>query len=164
MRALLIFSTSLLACGSESFQEAPPVNVAGTYSVAITNKSNGCNFDRWQEGSTTQNIELVMTQEGAKARGTVGGLVGGLLEAWLGTKTFDGDVTTNRVNLKAIGKNPQTVAGCTSTTTATLEGVLTGNALQGTITYTYSTNKSPDCGFRDTCATIQDFSGSRPPQ
>jgi hypothetical protein len=138
--------------------------VAGTYTVAVTNKANGCQFDRYQEGATSQGIEFVMTQEGSKAKGTVGGLVGAAIEIWLGTRTFEGDVAANKVILKAIGKNPQTTAGCTYTTTATVDGTLTGNALQGTITYTYNTNKSPDCSFRDTCQTVQDFSGSRPPQ
>jgi len=35
--------------------------------------------------------------------------------------------------------------------------------LTGSVTYTYATNKTADCGTRDSCQDIQVFNGTRPP-
>jgi hypothetical protein len=35
--------------------------------------------------------------------------------------------------------------------------------LVGTVTYTYATNKTADCGAMDTCKDVQAMNGTRPP-
>ena len=34
----------------------------------------------------------------------------------------------------------------------------------GTVTYTFATNRTADCGPRDTCQDIQRFNGTHPPR
>jgi hypothetical protein len=55
-------------------------------------------------------------------------------------------------------------ANCTYTLNVTFDGALSGDALQGTLTYAPKTNGSPDCGVLEQCQALQDFAGSRPPK
>ena len=155
----------LAGCGgSDSSVSAPPADVAGTYSVAVTNGANGCAFPNWKENESSQNIPFKITQTGADVTGDVEGLTGAFVALWLGTRTYKGTASGASINMTAFGTNNQRDKGCSYTVNSTIDGSLTGNALQGTITYTAKTNGSPDCGTREGCSTTQSFSGSRPPK
>ena len=38
-----------------------PANVEGVYTVAVTNRENGCGFQNWVEGDSSTGIEVTVT-------------------------------------------------------------------------------------------------------
>ena len=166
MRAtpLLVLAVALGCSGQSSGVAAAPADVSGRYTVAVTSRENGCGFPNWTVGNTAENIPFDVTQTGADATGTVEGLTGTFLALWLGTRRFDGSVFGSTVTMTARGTNPQLDAGCRFTVDATIDGTLTGNALQGTIRYAAQTSGGPECAAKIGCASTQEFSGSRPPR
>ena len=54
----------LLGLGGCSGDNEFTANVAGNYTIAITNGASSCNFDNWVEGKETSGIGLVITQDG----------------------------------------------------------------------------------------------------
>lgn len=157
--ALLGLCTSLsFGCSSD------PEDVAGDYSISITNRENGCMFDNYTEGETSTNIPLTITQDGSDATGTVGGLAGGFLDLWLGSRVFQGSVSGAKVDLELFGTNSTTEGNCTYTVNSTISGTLSGDVLTGNLFYEKATNGNPDCSAIEGCATRQEFNGTRPPQ
>lgn len=140
-----------------------PVDVEGIYTVNLTNRENGCNFDNWVEGETTSGILVEVTQSGDHAAAVVGGATGIWLSAVLGSQQFTGSVNGDAVALTLYGTKSATVAGCTWTINANLTATLTGDLLEGDIRYTPSTNGSPDCMAIEGCITRQEWNGVRPP-
>jgi hypothetical protein len=59
LRFVLILA-GLGGCGDDT-----PAYVAGDYTIAMTARANGCGFDNWTEGTTTENVMLTLTQEQA---------------------------------------------------------------------------------------------------
>jgi hypothetical protein len=155
---LLVGLGVVAACGGE------PADVSGEYSLAVTNRDNGCEFDDWQEGDTAQNIPLTVDQDGRDVTARLGGLAGLFVEAVLGSRTFEGVVSGDRVTLELYGSRSLSEGNCTFTINATVTGTLIGNALSGFIDYTPAHNGNPDCSSIDRCVTTQEFSGSRPPR
>lgn len=141
-----------------------PADVEGTFTVATTNRDNGCNFQNWTVGQTNQGITVVITQNGGSAVAQVTGAGAAFaLDLVIGTNTFSGSVDANAVNLYAAGTNSHTTGNCTYTYDGRINATLTGDALQGTIKYTANTNTGSDCAAVQ-CVSQQDFSGSRPPK
>jgi hypothetical protein len=154
----LILLAIFAACGSSN-----PVNVAGDYVVAGTYEANGCNINGWTQGNTFTGVQVTITQSGSQATAIVMGGAGFLIGALIGTNAFSGSVDGDVVHLAAIGTRPQTSGNCAYTYNAIIDATLTGNALEGTLTYTALTNNNPDCATIQGCQSIQNFSGSRPP-
>jgi hypothetical protein len=157
---LLIFSACVFACSSS------PANVAGTYTVAVTNRDNGCQIGNWTVGSQSTNIPVVITQDSTDMTSATANVMGGGaigLDLLLGSSTFTGDVSGSNLSMKIFGTVSFTQSTCSYTYNATLAAGLTGDALAGTIVYTTSTNSSPDCGTLVGCKSEQAFNGSRPP-
>jgi hypothetical protein len=154
---LVVMACALCACGS-------PANVAGNYSVNLTNKDNGCNFANWTVGQMTSGIAITVTQSGGDVTATVGGLGGAFLTAVLGSASFTGTADGNAIDLKLFGTRSATMSGCAYTVNAHLTGGIAGDLLEGSIEYTPATNGSPDCGVLATCTNAQAFNGTRPPQ
>ena len=84
--ALLLLSTCIVACGSD------PADFEGDYSINITNRENGCEFDDWQEGNTASNIGVVVTQDGDQVTATVEGVTGAFLGLVLGDNVFEANL------------------------------------------------------------------------
>ena len=78
-------------------------------------------------------------------------------EAIAGTVSGDDFVMTS------YGTTSPVVDGCSFTWNAIIDGDLSGNSIEGTVTYQRSPNDDPDCADL-ACANVQDFSGSRPPK
>lgn len=156
-RLLLWCSLALAACGSD------PADVAGDYSIALTNGANGCAFENWEEGSTAQNIALTVTQDGESASATVGGLAGAYVELVLGSRVYQGTVDGDQLHLQIFGTPSATEGNCTWTVNSTVRAELDGDVLTGTIDYTKATNGNPDCAAFEGCVTRQNFNGTRPP-
>lgn len=160
--SLLALSVLLAACSGSSFQ-ASTAHVAGDYSVTLTNGSNGCQFTNWTVGSTVQDVHVTIEQQGTTATATVDGLAAAVFDVVLGTAAFQGSVQGESFTLTAIGSNAAKVENCSFTIKATMAGAISGDAIQGTVTYTETTNGSPDCGYRSTCSSVESFAGVRAP-
>lgn len=158
MRTLVcLLAVALCACGS-------PADVAGNYTVNLTNKDNGCNFANWTVGQMTSGIAITVTQSGGDVTATVGGLGGAYLTAVLGSASFTGTADGNNIDLKLFGTRSATMGNCAYTVNAHLTGGIAGDLLEGTIEYAPATNGSPDCGVLASCVNAQAFNGTRPPK
>ena len=159
MRTLSILVALLAGCGSGS-----PADVAGNYTLAITNRDNGCNFMNWTVGEMATNIGFTVTQT---AEGDVSGIVNGVVGTYLtlvvGSNVFNGTVSGNDLDLTLVGSRAYMQGQCTYTLRATARASLDGDFLAGTIDYTTATNGHADCGTLEGCHSLQDFNGTRPP-
>lgn len=160
----MIAALALVACGGGDDFESSPVDVSGSYTVGVTNKSNGCGLQNWEEGKQSSGIGVTMQQDGSQITGTIDGVTGALVSLWLGASTFQGSVAGNQVEATNFGTKSFSLLACTYTINMVMDAVVTGDALQGTLSYTPQTNGSPDCGVLDSCQSVQEFSGSRPPK
>jgi hypothetical protein len=163
MRRFKLVPTIMSACVLAVSCAASPVDSQGMYTVAVTNRDNGCNLPNYTVGEMTSNIGVTVTQQGTSATVEVMGLTAVLLDLLLGSSTFSGTVDGNSLDLKALGTNPQTTGNCTFTYDAAIDTHLDGDVLTGEIHYTTATNGNPDCAPIADCVTVQDFNGTRPP-
>lgn len=157
MKRLVMLVGLLGACGGSE-----PVDAEGTYSVGITNREDGCKLG-WTVGQMSSGVEVVITQNGTAAIAEVKGIAGGYLSFAFGSNSFSGDVDGDELNLFLTGTNPKTTGNCTFTYDGRIDATLTGDALQGTLSYVSNTNTASDCAAV-MCISKQDFSGSRPPR
>ena len=90
-------------CGSDA-------EVAGNYSVAITNRTNGCMLTNYTVGDTAANISVVITQSGSNVTLMVNGLAGLALVGLLGAdrNTYSGGVDGPDVDVDSFGTRSQT--------------------------------------------------------
>jgi hypothetical protein len=162
LTAFLPVLLGLVSCGSgEEFT----ANVAGNYTVAITNGPNGCNWDMWKEGDPHEGVAFTITQDGKALTGKVmlGFGQGALAFALLfGTDDFTGSADGDSFTLSKPG-NALTQGNCPYSYNATIDGTISGDSISGTITYATVTNGNPACKDVE-CSNTQKFSGSRPPQ
>jgi hypothetical protein len=155
MLILLVLS----ACGSD------PANVAGDYTVALTDGDNGCMLGgNFTKGNQVTGIDVTITQSGSDATALVGGLAGAALTAAIGSNSLSGSVDGDHVDLTHAGTVPQTqVPQCEFTVNAEIDATLTNDALAGQVRYTAADNGGTGCPAIHGCVSTQDFSGSRPP-
>jgi hypothetical protein len=160
MRALALGLLVVTACGSDD-----PANVEGNFTVAITNRDNGCNLGNWTVGDTNQGIAVAIAQEGADVSATVEGVTGGVLNLWLGSNVFSGDIDETQLDLDLFGTRPQMQNTCTFTYNAKIVGDIEGDTLEGRVEYRAATTtpNNPDCASIQGCLTFQEFNGTRPP-
>ncbi len=172
--SLIVLAAPIAGCSGDEFtadpapgpETNPPAtaDLAGDYTIAVTNKSNGCGFDGWEQGKTATDLPFLVTQDGDQVTGTVGGAAGALVELWLGSSTFEGTVTGTSFSMTSYGTNSGATGGCALTINAIADGTSDGDLIEGTLRYTPETNGSPDCGQLNDCETVQAFNGTRPPQ
>jgi hypothetical protein len=151
-----IWVLACAACGG-------PANVAGDYTLALTNHDNGCNLGNWTVGDTATGVPVTITQASGNATADVAGLGRVALDAGLGGHTFTGPVDGNDIDLELFGTRSFNQGNCTYTYNAEIFGTVSGNSLDGEIHYTAATNNNPDCTTLQGCVSIQAFSGVRPP-
>lgn len=147
----------LAACGGED------ADVAGDYSIALTNRTNGCMFENWTEGDTATAIPVVITQDASAVTATVNGGAGVVLDLVLGSRVYTGSVDGDHLVLEIFGTRSLMMGGCTYTINSVIDAELSGDALTGRIDYRSATNGSPDCGALEGCLSFQEFNGTRPP-
>jgi hypothetical protein len=145
-------------CGSD------PVDAEGDYTIAVTNRENGCDFESWTEGESSSGIPLTVTQNDSVVTGEVGGAAGLFLGAVLGSNVFEGEVSGDEISMTLFGTTSAGDGNCTYTVNAVLDAELDGDVLTGEINYTAATNDNPDCAAIEGCATRQELNGTRPPQ
>lgn len=162
MRVLTLGLLGVLvgACGSDD-----PANVEGMYTVAVTNRDNGCNFANYTVGDTAQGIPVTIAQEGESVTVTVMGLTGGGLSLLIGSNIFSGTIAGTDFDLDLFGTRPQMQATCTFTYNAKIRGDIDGDAIAGRVEYRAATTtpQNPDCASIQGCLTFQEFNGTRPP-
>lgn len=158
VRKALILVLFACACGSDA-----PANVAGTYTLSLAVQQNECGILGGSVGDTSSGVEIIVTQSGAEASAQVQGVAGALLTVTMGTATFSGKVDGNSLDMSIHGTLGGSSGTCDYTRNARLLAKLSGDVLSGSVIYTFSTDKTADCGTRDTCRDIQAFNGTRPP-
>lgn len=156
---LLCLCLGLVACGGDE----APADVAGEYTISITYRDNGCMLMDWTDGETATGIPLVIAQEGAEITADVGGLAGAWYDLVIGGSTFEGVVDGHRIDMTLYGTRSYTDGACAGTIQVDGEASLVGDALDGELVYSFDTNGSPDCGYRETCRNRQQLNGTRPP-
>jgi hypothetical protein len=154
--ALVAVAAGAVGCGN--------ADVAGSYTIALTNRENACGFSGWQVGQMTNNVTLNITQNGGTVSGEVTGLAAGYLDLVIGGHIFTGTVGGNSIEMKLTGTRTAAQGNCDYTVDLVVKGTLTGDSLQGELRYTPKTDGASDCGALNTCTNIQAFSGSRPPK
>ncbi len=140
-----------------------PADVAGNYTVNVTNGENGCAIDGWTVGETSSSIPLVVTQDDSTVQLDVQGATGGVLDLVIGGSLFNGEVSGNGVTASLIGTNSARQGGCNYTITIDLDANVNGDFIEGELAWRPVTNHHADCGILETCQTLQSFNGSRPP-
>ncbi|MBA3458383.1 MAG: hypothetical protein H0T46_00355 [Deltaproteobacteria bacterium] len=141
-------------------------DVAGNYTIALTNGENGCNFANWTVGSTASGISMVATQDGSKLTVTIEGIARIYLEGLLGGggNVFSGTVDGDDMSVESIGTRSNTSGNCTYTYNSKISGTLDGDVLRGRIEYRAADNGNSDCTTVHGCLTFQEYNGTRPPQ
>jgi hypothetical protein len=140
-----------------------PANVEGTWTVALTNRDNGCSFGNWTVGESATNVQVVFTQNGESVNADVQGLAEIGLALLLGADgIFSGSVDGDELDLVREGTNPTTMGNCTFTYNAQILATVSGGTMEGRIEYRAQHNNNSDCAAV-TCLTYQDFNGVRPP-
>ncbi len=155
--ATLSLST-VLTCG------CAPADLAGNYTLNLTNRDNGCDFDNWEVGKSTAAIPMTITQEDASINGTVEGLTGAYLNLILGSNVFRGEVAGQTFTMAITGSRSGSKGNCAYTVNATANGSLSTDVISGTISYSAQTNNNSDCGALSGCVSRQEFNGTRPPK
>lgn len=160
MRALALGLVIVAACGGDD-----TADVEGNYTVAVTNRDNGCNLQNWTVGDSTPNIAVQITQDGASVTATVMGVTGAFLNLGLGSMSFSGDIDGNHMNLDLFGSRPQMQASCTYTYNAKILGSVDGDVIEGRVEYraAVTSPNNPDCESINGCLSFQEFNGTRPP-
>lgn len=161
--ALVPVAIAILAACSDS--TLPPEDLTGNYTVAVTNRENGCNFQNWTVGQSSTNISMTVTQQGSNGiTAVIGGAAGAYLILVMNTATFTGSVSGPTGTMTATGSRTGQQGNCAYTLNANATISLAGNAINGSITYVPKTNGGTDCGVLNTCSSRQELSGSRPPK
>jgi hypothetical protein len=140
--------------------------VEGNYTVSLTNRDNGCQFEDWTQGDSTSGIRLQLTEEEGDVTGEVTGQGSALvltLVLGAGGNVLEGTASGGRIELTRLGTTSFLDGDCTYTLNATLAADINGNIIQGSIRYTAATNDNPDCTGLEGCISRQDFNGTRPP-
>jgi hypothetical protein len=133
------------------------------YTVAVTNRDNGCNFPNWTIGNSASNIGVAVNQEGEDVNADVMGLTGAYLDVVLGGHVFQGTVDGNDLEMKITGTQKFTTGTCVDhTIDAVLRTSLDGDVLTGRIDYTI-VGAGSTCEPYDGCVSYQDMNGTRPP-
>jgi hypothetical protein len=152
--AVALFAS--VACSSSS--EGPPAQVAGDYTLTITDGQNGCNVLNFTTNATQSGTIVTIAQNGSALSATATHMSGLVLAFAAGDK-IGGMIEAEEASLASSANLTQ--GGCAYTLTATTNMTFHENQMQGTTLYTASGNGSPDCGPLQNCTTTQTFTGAR---
>ncbi len=157
IRRIVPWALLLMAAG------CAPADVAGNYSLAVTNGENGCEVDGWTVGESNANVPAVITQTDGDAQVEVQGVSGAFLNLVVGSNRFVGGVGGDRITADLIGDNSGREGERSFTWTIELDATVTGDVIEGELLWRPVTNAHPDCGRLEMCRNRQAFNGTRPP-
>lgn len=140
-----------------------PADVAGSYSINTTNGTNGCMLDNW-DGQSATSVPLTIVQSGDSVTATLDGVAGAYFDLVVGSRAFSGAVRGDEISMTMHGTRTYTQGGCVWTIQVDADATVTGDFIEGTLTWTAATNHAPDCGIAETCMNLQAFNGTRPPR
>jgi hypothetical protein len=158
LAALGVLVAALGACSSD------PAQIAGDYTVGVTNRDNGCNFPNWTVGAMTAGVDVKIAESGSSVTADVTGGTGAVLDFAFGSSAFTGTIDGNQMSLTLEGTRVQQTGTCTYTYNGQIIATANGDTMTGRINYTPATNGNSDCAAVSGCLTYQEFNGSRPPQ
>ena len=159
MRTILLAAlVAVVACSSSSNE--PPAQVAGTYTLTVTDGQNGCMVQNFTTNASQAGVVVTITQDGSNVSATVSGY-SGLVLAFATGNTLSGVIEGPDASLSSSVNHTQ--GGCAYTTTATANMSFSGNQVSGHILYNDSGNGSSDCGVMQQCTSTQTFTGTRNP-
>lgn len=161
--AALLLLAAACVCAAACDDDDPPAEIEGSYMVAITNGDNACGLQNWDEGATSMNIPLVITQDGGELMATVEGVAGGVISFLLGAADYEGHIEGSGFVLENFGTRSFQEGDCAFTIKSTARGQIDGDVIMGRIEYTPVTNESPACEGLERCVSEQLFNGTRPP-
>ena len=157
MKRLILLAVMVSGCGGD------PVDAEGTYTVSVTNRDNGCNFQNWTIDNSAAGIQVVINQEGSDVNADVMGATRVYLDLILGGHVFEGTVDGDELDMAIQGTQTFTTGNCVDhTIDARLLTTLDGDVLTGRISYTIVGTGS-SCAPYDGCNSYQDMNGTRPP-
>ncbi|HTQ45554.1 MAG TPA: hypothetical protein VMI75_22500 [Polyangiaceae bacterium] len=158
MRTILLALVVATTAACSSTDQGPPAQVAGDYTLTVTDNQNGCNVENFTTGATQSGITVSITQNGSSLSATGTGSMG-LMLAFATGDTLNGYIDGQAASLSSTVGHTQ--GGCAYSTTATVNLVFSGNQFEGNVLYTDSGNGSPDCGVMQQCTSSQKVTGSR---
>jgi hypothetical protein len=138
-------------------------DVAGDFTIALTNRDNDCMLANWTVGASTTGVGVTITQDASDVTASVEAGAGFILDVALGGHVYTGSVRGNDLLLEIFGTRGQQMGNCSYTFNSTIDASLSGDALAGTIDYRAATNGNPDCSELEDCRSFQEFNGTRPP-
>jgi hypothetical protein len=152
---------SIAGCSSDS-SFAASSNLAGSYTVSVTNADNGCMIQNWEAGKSTSDIPFLIEQQDKNLNGTLQGLAGAALFLSIGTNMFVGTATGSDFDITAHGTTMHAQGTCMYELNAEIQGSISGDLISGTIKYAPATSNDPACASLQ-CSSTQNFNGTRPP-
>lgn len=164
---LLLGATLALTtgCGDEDSPKAceKPADVAGDYTVSLTNVHNTCPTmaESWTDGAMNEGVDFLIEQRCTTLSAETMGDPALYFLLLLGANDFKGELDDSHFVLTNHGTKEYTYESCDYTIDAVVEGDLDGDSISGTLTYTPVIKPSADCmGYE--CAAEQTFTGVRP--
>jgi hypothetical protein len=155
-------SAEPLGCGGAAVPDAPAIVPIGTYNLVLTNQENGCDIDGWMTGNTAS-LSLKISAVGARLTAETTGSGAVLLMGWLGAHTFTGPVQGPVLDLTLMGTKTTAKLTCVYTFDLTLNALLEGDRLGGSMLYRARTNGAAGCGVLNSCVSRQELRGMRSP-
>lgn len=159
---LAVPAVVITACGGDESEGA--ADFSGNYSVAVTNRTNDCQYDGFEIGKSAQNVAFEISQSGSTASGKMTGLAGDFYLFLFGIGTLQGEVVGDTVSLSSVGTAELVKNGCKFFVRAQIDATITGDAVNGTVTYSNETAEMPQCQPLSGCTSTQALSGNRPPK
>lgn len=157
MRSLGLILLACVGCSSD------PANVEGNYTIAVTNRDNGCAFANWMVGGQSAGIPVTVTQTDTMVSAKIEGVTGSFVALALGSATYSGKIDGDHLELDLYGTRSQMSGNCAFTYNSVIVGDVDGDTLTGRVEYTAATNNNPDCTAIEGCLSFQEFNGTRPP-
>ncbi len=154
---LLALVAAVVGC-SGSNDSGPPADVAGNYTLTVTDGQNGCNVENFTTNSTQSGIAVAITQSGSSVSATATSY-SGLMLAFAAGNTLNGTIDGEQAVLTASADRAQ--GGCAYTTSVTATFRFVDSQVQGSVLYQNAGNGSSDCGALQQCTSTQTFTGSR---
>lgn len=157
MKRYLTLAAILVGYGS-------PVDAEGTWTIAGTNRDNGCNIGNWNVGESFSGVSVNITQNDDAVNADVTGGGGFYLDVLLGgDDIFSGTADGDELMLDREGTRSMNQGNCTFTYNAEMALQIEGDVLTGRLNYRSAHNGNSDCAAV-TCVSYQDVNGTRPPQ
>ena len=157
MRSLGMILLACVGCSSD------PADVEGDYTIAVTNRDNGCQFANWTVGEQSASIPVTVTQSDTTVTAQIKGVTGTFVAFALGSATYTGEIDGDHLALDLFGTRSQMSGNCAFTYNSSIIGDVDGDTLTGRVEYTAATNNNPDCAAIEGCLSYQEFNGTRPP-